>query len=107
MKRWGFGAHIILFQCEILIPPFHYFIFLAQSRPCPFLGHIYTTNMANEQNDVKFQVCLPVSEESDEKIEDDPLSAALSAGEAAATITNPFPVRHDLNVKICLWLGFN
>ena len=45
----------------------------------------------------------PVSEDSDEKIEDDPLSAALSATEAAATVATPFPVRHDLNAKICLW----
>ena len=45
----------------------------------------------------------PISDDSDEKIEDDPLSAELSAREAAATVDTPFPIRHDLNAKICLW----
>ena len=36
----------------------------------------------------------PASDNPDEKVEDDPLSTAPAT---------PFPVRPDLNAKICLW----
>ena len=44
-------------------------------------------------------------EKLDDESDDDPLSAALSSGAAASATkpATPFPVRPDLNAKLCLW----
>ena len=48
-------------------------------------------------------------EKLDDESDDDPLSAAVSSGAAASAAASatksatPFPVRPDLNAKLCLW----